>query len=133
MKIRMNYVSNSSSSSFVILGNKINNPLKLMNEGKNIIVHIKNCGTSGDVGDWCIPLTPEIYDIINHHSWFNHCEKPEYYELAQGTEIVFDKTINDYRLIVNENVSDAELICFQKDYTSPDNIDELKSFLKKEG
>ena len=47
MKIRMNYVSNSSSSSFIIIGKRINNPLKAIKEGKKVIVHIESGGTSG--------------------------------------------------------------------------------------
>ena len=131
MKIRTSYVSNSSSSFFIILGNTTTNPLQSIKDGKNVIVYIEACGTSGDVGDWCINLTPEIYDIITNHKWFKPYAKPIYYELAEGTSVIYDEEKHDDILIVDNNVSNAELFAFNKDYSCPENIDELKEFLER--
>lgn len=130
MKIRSNYVSNSSSSSFVILCHKItDNPLKAINEGKNVFVYIEACGTSGSVGDWYFKLTEEIYNIINHHSWFKPYAKPVYYECPEDVSVNYDDDV-DGKLIVKNDIVDYELFAFERDYSSPENVDDLKQFLK---
>lgn len=133
MKIRLNYVSNSSSSSFVIVGKRIDNPKNRIKEDKNILVYIEGCGTSGDVGDWIIPCTEEIYTIIQHHNWFKFYAKPIYFECPDSVNMQYDDDFKEHVLNVTEDASDMEILCCNKDYSCPNNIDDLKMFLKVHG
>ncbi len=71
MKIRNGYVSNSSSSSFVVVGKKINSPEKALRQGKNVMVYVPAGGSSGEAEDWSMFLTRETLQMLYDSKWFN--------------------------------------------------------------
>jgi hypothetical protein len=42
----------------------------------------------------------------------------------------YDDDFKEYVLNVTEDISDMEILCCNKDYSCPNNIDDLKMFLK---
>lgn len=67
MKTRFGYVSNSSSSSFVVYGNKLNTREELeaaLAAGRNVVMAVECGGSSGDNGDFIARITPERYALM---------------------------------------------------------------------
>ena len=71
MKIRNGYVSNSSYSSFIVIGNEIGH---IFNEDIKLDFQNKEYAMIGKYLDWdeavdFIHLTPKIYDWLNKRKW----------------------------------------------------------------
>lgn len=67
MKTRSGYVSNSSSTSFLVYGRDVvewSKALKWIEEGKRVICVDEGTGTSGDSADFVFDLTPERYALM---------------------------------------------------------------------
>ena len=67
MKQRFGYVSNSSSSSFVVYGNKLSTREELeaaVAAGRNVVMVVECGGSSGDNGDFVARITPERYALM---------------------------------------------------------------------
>lgn len=127
MKIRMNYVSNSSSSSFVIIGQEITDINNFLKGEKDIYVCIENGGSSGDCADWIMKLTKESYEILIKSKWFNfHKDRARFFE---NESCFIDK---DELLNIEKDMKEVEIFSFNRDYSSPDNIKELKEFLEEQ-
>lgn len=73
MKTRNDYVSNSSSSSFIVVGNRIDKvgleDLESLNTGESIFLVLDGCGSDGD---YIFEMTPELLmDCDMRHIDFN--------------------------------------------------------------
>ena len=131
MKVRQCYVSNSSSSSFIVVGYRISNPLKAIKEGKCVMVYVEAGGNSGECEDWSMFLTKDTYDILQKSQWLKK-RNPVYIEVDMSAKCQYDNDVGDEKLIVSRNVL-GEVFAFNRDYSSPDNEKELVDFLKREG
>lgn len=131
MKIRNGYVSNSSSSSFIVVGYRISNPLKAIKEGKCVMVYVEAGGNSGECEDWSMFLTKDTYDILQKSQWIKKIN-PIYIEVDMSAKCQFDNDMGDNKLIVSRNVL-GEVFAFNRDYSSPNSEKELVDFLKMEG
>lgn len=129
MKIRTNYVSNSSSSSFVIIGNRIDNPLPFILQGKEVYVWVEAGGTSGECEDWSMKLDKESYELLKTSDWFlRHQHYALFFENI-GCNMIYED--GEDKLNIIEDISNVEIFSFKRDYSSPNSLEELKQFLKK--
>ena len=129
MKTRSGYVSNSSSSSFIIYGvptESVNDIEEWLDEGKKVTCIAEAGGTSGDVGDFVFTMTKERFNLMKR-------------KLAKIMSISDFYIIQEQFASVNEDVADMKfpelkggnLFMFNKDYNSPkdDSVDD-SYFLK---
>lgn len=129
MKARNGYVSNSSSSSFIIVGRKINNPLQAIRQGKKVLVYVECGGTSGEAEDWAMYLDEETYDILIRSRWFNE-RKAEFWESNDNISVDYDPEGGDDIMTVNAE-SEGTLFAFNRDYSSPNSKEGLLKFLER--
>ena len=118
MKIRSNFVSNSSSSSFIIYGKKIDfydiNQEDLLDATKNkIICVLDGQGTSGEVEDFVFTVTPERIATLQKNKI--PFENGEFFEVMKewGSD---EEVIN-----ITEPLTGGRLYTIKKDYSSPNN------------
>ena len=123
MKIRNGFVSNSSSSSFLILGKRISNPEDKIKEGSKVIAVGYGCGTSGDAQDFCMELDQKSYDILVNNKWFIENESDFNFFEAQASGY------DEEKIHISKDMN-CTIYIFQKDESSPENICQLKEFLK---
>ncbi len=67
MRYRLNYISNSSSSSFVVYGRAVDSfkqACRLVDEGRTIYCVHFGAGWSGDSEDFVFKLTKERYELL---------------------------------------------------------------------
>ena len=129
MKIRTSYVSNSSSSSFVIVGNCIDNPLPFILQGKEVYVWVECGGTSGECEDWSMKLDKESYELLKTSNWFlmrQHCAL--FFENI-GCNMVYED--GEDKLNIVKDMNNVKIFSFNRDYSSPNSLEELKQFLKE--
>ena len=132
MKYRSSFVSNSSSSSFVVTGHISQNPLKDIKEGKTVMLHVIHAGTSGEVEDWSYILDEESYNIITKSKWYEYRKHiSTFFVVSDKTHMQYHEDICEGVFHVDEDVMNETLFAFNRDYSSPDNIDQLKRFLEK--
>ena len=124
MKIRYSYVSNSSSSSFIIYGNKLiyDEAIKaIKDKSKNIMCVFEGAGTSGDCGDFVFTMTKDRFDLFKKYDV--SLKDAKFYDVIKiwGTDIVD----------VKEPLTGGRLYEVSKDESSPwnDNADD-KMFMK---
>ena len=129
MKIRQGFVSNSSSSSFIVMGKKVGNPDRALKEGKKVMVFIEAGGTSGECEDWSMFLSKSSFDLLKASPWFQE-QNPVYIEVNEKASSSWDPELYDYRLNIKEDVS-GHVFAFYRDYSSPNNLKELRDFLKE--
>ena len=130
MKIRTGFVSNSSSSSFVIVGHKTKKPLEAIKEGKKIFVYIEGAGISGEAEDWGMFLDDDGYKMLTESRWFKRREDQAiFFEVSKAIEAGEDEGI----LKVKEDIEGEEIFAFYRDYSSPDSIEQLNKFLDEVG
>lgn len=130
MKIRTSYVSNSSSSSFVILGRYITGDIKkLLEEGKEIFVIVEEGGTSGDCEDWIMKLDEASYSKLNKSAWFKR-QEPKYILSEVPVLSRWDDEEGFDKLSVLNDAENVSILYFDRDYSSPDNFKQLLKFLE---
>lgn len=132
MKIRSGYVSNSSSSSFCVVGREVDDPLTQLKLGRQVVVIVEGGGTSGEAEDWSMFLDEECYDTLKDDEWFK--EHEEYGDVKfiicnKDAHTEYDDELHEPVLICTDDVEDRVYI-FNRDYSSPDNKEELINFLK---
>lgn len=124
MKIRIGYVSNSSSTSFVIIGKLIYDPLERIRAGARVMAVGYSCGRSGDVADWCMELDENSYNVLTSSEWFkNLIDDFNFYE-------VFCSGIDESDVSIPEKTN-GRIFIIERDSTSCHNIKELKEFLSE--
>lgn len=128
MKMRDGYVSNSSSSSFVVVGKETKNPLALLHNGKRVMVYVPGGGSSGEAEDWSMFLTEEALKMLNESKWFKSMEH-KFFEVDGADNFEYN---TEYNTVKIKKPVKGTLIAFDRDYSSPDSIDELKEFLERE-
>ena len=131
MKVRKGFVSNSSSSSFVIIGKRISTPLKALQSGKKVLVYVSGGGTSGEAEDWAMYLDKDILDVLQGSKWFNRMDNVEYWEVEDGVATEYDSKSGEEIMVVENDVVDETFFGFRRDYSSPDNIEQLRKFLEE--
>lgn len=129
MKIRMSYVSNSSSSSFVILGQRLQSPVEAIKQGRRVFVYLEGAGTSGEAEDWGMWLDVESWEMLRDSKWFKG-RTPVYFLCPEGFD---EDTARSDRLVTTKDIENQELFAFDRDYSSPNNVDQLKKFLELVG
>lgn len=70
MRIRTGFVSNSSSSSFLVFGEELadfNEMLREVRSGGGVIAVVQNAGDSGDVADIVLRITLERAEFLERH------------------------------------------------------------------
>lgn len=128
MKIRTNYVSNSSSSSFCIIGNLVKEPISSLKNGKKVWVYVEHGGTSGENEDWAMELNYETYDILNRSKWIQN-KNPLYIESVENVSCDWDKKCFDNNLNITKSVK-GNIFAFNIDDSSPCNKEDLIRFLE---
>lgn len=132
MKIRYGYISNSSSSSFCVIGNVTSNPLSHLLKNEKVMILIEGAGKSGDCADWSYIIEDkDSYDIIKSSKFYKLHENNILYILMNNDyTIQFDDDVMDNVLVTNKDI-DGHIFAFNRDYSSPNNKKELKEFLMK--
>ncbi len=116
MKIRSNFVSNSSSSSFIIYGKKIDfydiNQEDLLDATKNkIICVLDGQGTSGECENFVFTVTPARIKLLQKNKI--PFENGEFYEVIKQWK-------DDEEIInITEPLTGGRLYTIVKDYSSP--------------
>ena len=132
MKIRSGYVSNSSSSSFCVVGRQIDNPDTHIELGRKVMVIVEGGGTSGEAEDWSMFLDKECYNILKDDEWFRECEdygNVKFIVCNKDAHTEYDDELCDTVLVCTEDV-EGRVYIFNRDYSSPENKEELINFLK---
>lgn len=130
MKIRNGYVSNSSSSSFCIVGKEIDNPLERIKNGKKVWIIVENGGNSGECEDWAMELNLETFEILKKSKWYkSHQEYSVFIEANDNAVVEWDSNEGDNVLRVEKDINEC-VFAFNRDYSSPDNKKELIDFLE---
>lgn len=131
MKTRFGYVSNSSSSSFVVYGNKLGTAEEIesaLAAGRNVVMAVECGGSSGDNGDFIARITPERYALMKRKIQ-RYAEKNK-----DGDEHCIDFIDCVFSKFLEEDEFDAQVLglvggtafWYAKDYNSPhsDDIDD---------
>lgn len=114
-------MSNSSSSSFLIIGETIRfSQVRSAMETNEVFAICENCGTSGENEDYVVFLTLDRWNILKDTEFVKEMKfiKASYYN-----DIIERKHCNELK-----NVK-GETWLINKDYYSPKNTEELKQFL----
>ena len=149
MKVRTDYVSNSSSSSFIVVGNRIDqvslDDLESLNPEESIFLVLKGYGNDGD---YIFELTPELLmDCDMRHIDFNSPRLTKvkgryvvgeggYVSSAKGSTSTDDFDVPTIEAMRKDGVplDGMRMYRFNKDWDTPsassDIIDNLKHFTR---
>ena len=127
MKVRNGYVSNSSSSSFIVIGERIKDPWKALKSGKKVMAYVPGGGTSGEAEDWSMFVDEETLTILTDSDWFGSMPH-EFWAVFDGTKTWFDESTCNDKFEVAKDMS-GEFLGFCRDYSSPDDKKQLIKFL----
>lgn len=126
MKTRLNFVSNSSSSSSIVYGNVVeydNIEELIKDESNNIVCALDAQGTSGECEDFVFRVTPERLKILRDNG----------IDISDGQFLnVMKEWHNDGEVVkIEEPLEGGRIFELTKDYSSP-NTDKAndKHFLK---
>jgi hypothetical protein len=123
-------VSNSSSSSFCIVGKEIDNPLERIKNGKKVWVIVEGGGNSGECEDWAMELNLETFEILMKSKWYKHNQEySAFIEASDNAIVEYDSNKCDNILSVEKDIDEC-VFAFNRDYSSPDNKEELIDFLE---
>ena len=147
MKMRTDYVSNSSSSSFIVVGNRMDNvsldDLETLNPEESIFLVL---GGYGNDGDYIFELTPELLmDCDMRHIDFNSPRLTKVkgrYVVGEGGYVSSAKgstSTDDFDALTSEamkkdgvSLDGMRMYRFNKDWDTPsassEMIDNLKYF-----
>lgn len=123
MKIRNGYISNSSSSSFVIFGKEItmNEAKTYVNEQETFAIG-EGCGSSGVCEDYVVLLTPARLNII--------FENKDLFRSFRFFASDFSSYVRD-EIVKLPNIKDKQMYFFERDYSSPSFDSEFLDFIKE--
>lgn len=117
MKTRVSFVSNSSSSSFVVIGKPVislDEAVELSKNGHTVIAELDDCGHSGDVEDFIFRITEQTAEILKNSKRTAY-QKPAYIDVSR---IVGES--DDYVEISEDDHNDGSRIWFfDKDDSAP--------------
>lgn len=118
MKKRIGYVSNSSTSSFLIYGNRIDTleeAKKLCEDSNNKVMCIlEGMGMSGDCGDFAFTMTSERLELLKKHRF--SLEENKY---RARFFLVIKQWRDDEQFVVDKPLHGGSLFFVEKDYSSP--------------
>lgn len=132
MKVRNGFVSNSSSSSFLLIGERIaveDAPL-LIDKGENIIFIGGDLGDGKDVIENItnehvkfISKHMDIYSYALYKPWLSN--NSEGWDEGISVELL-KKTINN----IPDDINEIEIFRIRKDYHCHDDINEFKDYYR---
>ena len=121
MKIRSGFVSNSSSSSFLIIGNEIGDifdePNKDLNFKKDYYIYLGK--DLWEDGIDLIDLNQEIYDWLYDHKW-------NIKDLGNGTIIKVIKLEENDKMNIPNDIKDANVWAIKVSHHSSESINDVK-------
>ena len=120
MKIRFGFVSNSSSSSFIIVGKA----LQFNELDRNDLKHIYAVCPDSNEGELYISLTKEIYDYIQ-----NHNIQEEFTYIREFKLIDCEESVKLYRSQLPE---EFELVPIFISYNSVESLEDFIEYCKGE-
>ena len=117
MKVRSNYVSNSSSSSFIIYGrtsSTFEDIEEWLNEGKDAYIILRDGGFSGDCADLVVKMTPKRYSLL----------RPYFYKLDDCDIVCADFTCSEGTPVSTGRLDGGVFFIYNMDYSSPSTDDD---------
>ena len=118
MKIRYNYVSNSSSSSCIVYGEEVNYAAAIreaMEKSQKVWCILEGMGTSGECADFVFTLTKYRIEMLKRRNI--SIDIPE----AKFVKVFSQFKCNDYNTFrVKQPLSNGRLMEIRKDYKSPE-------------
>lgn len=128
MRKRNGYVSNSSSSSYIVYGEEV--VVKaldgLLEQGNKIVCVDEDAGTSGECEDFIFTLTPERLAVLRKYGV--KLENMTFIKVLKECDV---DGRNGHEFKVEEPMEKGAFFSFDKDYSSPnDDTADGKKFMK---
>lgn len=137
MKSRNGFVSNSSSSSFILIGKKISfkEAFERANNHKCVTVIGKELWDGQDVFDLDVEMSNEIYNELSTNEWDSKYDIfdfyiPVYLNSDAGGETLSVKSMNIIEAIKVNNIEDLVIITDTKQQSSSNCVKDLRERYK---